>query len=227
MYFTNQNNLKLKVSSWIISIIFCLSLFNSTHAQVRLALQDWEGAESDAQNVTGDFEFEAAYSLNSTREENWLSNQSNVRSYFSVYGTFAVEKASDPRIDWEDMNEVGVDGVTPFYLQKKYPDNGSNIELAKWDEMLLIQAEAALRNNDLSTGMQLINEERSRYGLEAESASNIDEAWTILRSERETILWMEGRRLWDLRRFDDPFLEGRDRCMPIGKSEIDTNDNLN
>jgi hypothetical protein len=92
--------------------------------------------------------------------------------------------------------------------------------------MLLIQAEAALRNNDLSTGMQMINEERSRYGLEEENASNIDEAWRILRSERETILWMEGRRLWDLRRFDDPFLEGRDRCMPIGKSEVDTNENL-
>jgi hypothetical protein len=199
----------------------------SGRAQVRLALQNWEGASSDAGKVSDDYVFEAVYSLNSTREENWLSNQSNIRSYFSVYGTFAAEKQSDPRIDWEDMNEAGVDGNTPFYLQKKYSNNGSNIELAKWDEMLLIQAEAALRNNDLSTGMQLINEERSRYGLEAESASNIDEAWTILRSERETILWMESRRLWDLRRFDDPFLEGRDRCMPIGKSEIDTNDNLN
>jgi hypothetical protein len=91
----------------------------SGRAQVRLALQDWEGASSDAGNVSDDYVFEAVYSLNSTREENWLSNQSNIRSYFSVYGTFAAEKASDPRIDWEDMNEAGVDGETPFYLQKK------------------------------------------------------------------------------------------------------------
>jgi len=196
-------------------------------AQVRLALQDWEGAESDAQNVTGDFEFEAAYSLNSTREENWLSNQSNVRSYFSVYGTFAVDQVADPRITWIDQNEAGSDGETPFYLQRKYLDNGSNIELAKWDEMLLIEAEVALRSDDVPGAMQKINEERSRHGLGSLSASNEEEAWQILRTERNIILWMEGRHLWDLRRFDDPFLSDRDRCIPPSQNEVSTNDNLN
>ena len=196
-------------------------------AQVRLALEDWSGAASDAAQVPDAFEFEAMYSDATGREYNWLANQSQLRDYFSVYSTFAVPLQDDPRITWTDMNRIAVDGLTPMYMQQKYPGLGSSIDLAAGDEMRLIEAEAALRlNNDVDEAMAKINSVRGAAGAESSTASAMDEAWAALRREREIVLWMEGRRLWDLRRFNDPFLNDRDNCIPISENEVNTNPNI-
>ena len=196
-------------------------------AQVRLAQENWEGAAQDAAMVSDDFMFEGEFSTNSTREENWLANQSHVRSYFSAYGTFVTE-VDDPRITWEDQQETGVDGETPFYLQMKYPDLGSDIELAAGDEMRLIEAEVALRQDqDVGLVESTINAIRGQASVGSTVSLNTEEeAWSALRRERAIVLWMEGRRLWELRRFDDPFLDGRDSCLPPSQNEEATNPNL-
>lgn len=195
-------------------------------AQVRLGLERWSEAASDAAIVPDDFEFEAEYSTNSSREENWLVYESHTRSYFSVYGTFAAE-IDDPRVPWEDQEETGVDGETPFYIQLKYTDLGSDIQLAAGDEMRLIEAEVALREDgDIDFALDRINAVRAEAGAEEVNASSEEEAWNLLRRERAIILWMEGRRLWDLRRFEDPFLDDRDSCIPPSENEAATNPNL-
>jgi hypothetical protein len=59
------------------------------------------------------------------------------------------------------------------------------------------------------------------------------EAWATLRFERYATTWLEGRRLWDMRRWkvegapmEDPFDQGRDVCFPISRNEQLSNPNV-
>ena len=198
-------------------------------AQVRLALENFEGAMSDAGKVSDDHRFDAIFSSNSTRENNYLNYNTFRRSYFTAWGTFAEGQQinnSDPRVNWVDLEETGADGETPMLQQQKYTSIGDNIPLSKGEEMRLIEAEVMLHNGNISSAMEKINYVRELFNLSPKEADSMDEAWSILRQERNLTLWMEGRRLWDLRRFDDPFLQGRDSCIPPGQQEINTNPNI-
>lgn len=199
-------------------------------AQVRAALDRWPEAAADAALVPDDAVWLAVFSDNSSRERNWLVNQSHIRRYFSVYGTWATEVEDDPRVRWVDQFTTGkikgVDGLSPFFLQNKYSELGDDIDLARGDEMRLIEAEALLRGGDVAGAVAKINAVRSAAGVAAVAAASEADAWKALRREREIVLWMEGRRLWDLRRFDDPFLADRDRCIPISENEAHTNPNI-
>jgi hypothetical protein len=66
--------------------------------------------------------------------------------------------------------------------------------------------------------------------LPALTATTVDAAWTILMRERGAVLWLEGRRLWDLRRWlasgRNTALQGRSTCVPISLEEIGANINL-
>jgi starch-binding outer membrane protein, SusD/RagB family len=143
-------------------------------------------------------------------------------------------------------SEKGADGLTAHWRQEKYPDYGSDIPVAKGTEMRLIEAEAALRNGDLGTFTAKINEVRAFYGIDPieqpatagalEYPNALDDGWSILGAERWLTLWLEGRRLWDLYRWDHPFLEGgtviypaeplRAWCMPLPAIECQLNQNL-
>ena len=113
---------------------------------------------------------------------------------------------------------------------------GADIPLVKGTEMLVLRAEAALRNNDVPGAMTLINAARAAYSataLPALSATTAAQAWPILQKERGAVLWLENRRFWDLRRWNaEPapikhtFLDGRDKCIPISENEMLSNPNL-
>lgn len=140
----------------------------------------------------------------------------------------------------------GADGLTAHWRQEKHDDFGSDIAIAKGTDMRLLEAEGALRNGDLGTFTSKINEVRDFYGLDPiaqpatagalEFPNAFDDAWSILDAERWLTLWLEGRRLWDLHRWDHPFLNGgsvlypgearRASCMPIPELECQLNDNL-
>lgn len=142
--------------------------------------------------------------------------------------------------------QQGADGLTPHWRQEKYDENGSDVPIAKGTEMRLIEAEAALRDGDLGTFTGKVNEVRDFYGLdpieepaeagELEYPNAMDDGWSILDAERWLTLWIEGRRLWDLHRWDHPFLNGgsviypgearRASCMPIPDDECLQNENL-
>ncbi|MGH7445850.1 MAG: RagB/SusD family nutrient uptake outer membrane protein, partial [Longimicrobiales bacterium] len=83
----------------------------------------------------------------------------------------------------------------------------------------------------------LLDQARAVYGMDPIAPLDIPvttaDAWELLRFERGATLWLEGRRLWDLRRWDaeggvvaDPFSEGRDLCFPISDEEQRVNPNL-
>lgn len=205
-------------------------------ASVRAWLGDWTNAAADAQQVPDDFVFNAIFSDNTERENNQVAYETHTRREISVWGTTWATVFGDPRVPWDSVKtskgaiQTGQDGKTPFFREQKYPDVGAEVPLAKGTEMLLLRAEAALRNNDPTTAMSLINEERATYGLPAESAPDADSTWTILKYERGAVLWLEGRRFWDLRRWNaegrDTFLDGRTKCVPISANELAANPNL-
>lgn len=157
----------------------------------------------------------------------------------------------------------GSDGSTPHVRQEKYPTAGSGIPLVKGTDMRLIEAEAALVQGtpDLSTFTAKINEVRAQFGglnpidppssvgsLDYPSTPNgarDDDAWSILDRERHLTLWLEARRINDLKRWEHPFLQGegvvygrfrdfgdifdieivsrRASLLPIAESECDNN----
>ncbi|HEU4643600.1 MAG TPA: RagB/SusD family nutrient uptake outer membrane protein [Gemmatimonadaceae bacterium] len=205
-------------------------------AQVRADLGRWTDADADAAQVPADFRFDAIFSTNSERENNNLAYETTTRREVSVWGTQWAATNADPRVPWDTLFtsagvvQKGNNGSTPFFRQKKYPGVDAPIPLAKGTEMLLIRAEAALRDGAVPAAMGYVNDERAAYGLAALDVSDADSAWTVLQSERGAVLWLETRRLWDLRRWyaegRTTFLEGRDTCIPISQAEQSSNPNL-
>lgn len=206
-------------------------------ASVRAWLGNWAGALSDAALVPASYRFDAIFSTNTARENNDLAVQTISRRETTVYGTVYAQIFKDPRTPWDTIKtsgnkvQTGQDGRTPFFRQTKYTTLGSPVALVKGTEMLLLRAEGALRSGDISGMTTLINQERAQYALTpvATPASDAD-AWTLLMAERGSVTWLEGRRLWDLRRWlvagKNDFLQDRSTCIPPSANEVASNPNL-
>jgi len=229
-------------------------------AQAYVGLGDWANAVTWSAQVPTDFVYEAVYSNNSGREENEMWWETHQRAEMSVYGTYIAELGpdGDPRVPWTDCREAGAcasgqvgagDANNPNFMQEKYDQLGSNIPLVKGTEMRLIEAEAALRNNDLTTAMAKINEVRALWGLDPLTATGIGTGftydwdsmlgWDILDREYLLTNWLEGRRLFQFYRWDEegkthPYLTGKHHfyelvpskrftCYPIADSECQSN----
>lgn len=112
----------------------------------------------------------------------------------------------------------------PLYISDKYPDDGADVEIASGAEMRLIEAEAALVAGNLAEFTIQVNRARAARGvgpitqpatagaLEYPNAQN--DGWSILDRERYLELFLEGRRFWDLRRWDHPFFTGNHVLVP-------------
>lgn len=215
-------------------------------ASIRAWAGDWPGAVTLAQAANSgadgaDWSYDVIFSTTSGAVLNDFVDETTDRREFSVFNTiWADEPQDNPRVTWRIPLDasgeplVGQDGETLFYQQRKFITEDDDIPLTSGPEMWIIEAEAALRDGDLTTMTDRINDIRDFYG-EANIAEPADEAaaWPVLRFERGATLWLEGRRLWDLRRWDaeggvvrDDFVEGRDLCFPISLEEQRVNPNL-
>lgn len=226
---------------------------NGLLAQLHMNLGNWDQAIQYADEVPTDFAYNAVYSTNSSREYNEVYDETHERYEMSAKGTVA-EGADDPRAPYTDCGEEeerctasnGADGETMHLRQEKYTSYGDDIPVVKGTEMRLIEAEAALvQDNDVGTAIDKINEVRNEVGLPDTSASAAGEigqegtAWDILDTERALTLWLEGRRMNDLRRWQHPFaaeglgvvyednvVEPRASCLPLAESECNNNPNV-
>ncbi len=228
-------------------------------AQAYVGLGDWTNAVAEAGQVSTDFVFDAIFSDNSGRENNEIWVETYQRQEMSTYDTYAgTFDPPDPRAPYtncpvtETCSESGSDGITDYWRQDKFDERGSNIPAVKGTEMRLIEAEAALRSSDLATAISKMNEVRTFHSLAdlTPAPININEGWIALDHERYLTLWLEGRRLHDLRRWDEedrstlpsvqflrgllpladdglaPGLTKRAACIPISFSECLSNPNL-
>ena len=209
-------------------------------ASVRVALGNWEGAAADAAAVPEDLVFAMPYFDIAQDQYNrifWANANEPYRAH-SVVDTYYEDyytETGDERVAWEFNPEIPVGdvGEVRWLYQLKYDERTSAIPLVTGDEMQLILAEAALRDGNWQEALQIINDVRAEADVAPWSASSLDEAWTRLKRERGIVLWLEGRRLSDLRRWTEDGtpgemedMSGRDLCFPIGQTEIETNTNL-
>ncbi|MGD8322608.1 MAG: RagB/SusD family nutrient uptake outer membrane protein [Gemmatimonadota bacterium] len=206
-------------------------------ASIRAWLGQWSAAASDADHVPTDFMFSAIFSV---ANQNDFAYETNERREFSLFNSMWATVPDDPRAPWDAPVDSdgqplrGQDGQTIFYHQLKYTDITDDVPLAHGAEMRVLQAEAALRNGDYAAAEGYLNQARARWNMDPLTLSQTpSEAWATLRFERYATLWLEGRRLWDMRRWAvegapmaDPFAQGRDLCFPIGNSEAFSNRNV-
>ena len=209
-------------------------------ASVRAWLGNWDAAIADAALVPTAFVYNAIFSSNSTRENNSLVQETYVRREFSVYNTSWAQVFKDPRVPWDTIKtsngaiQTGQDGKTPYFRQAKYIDLGADIPVVKGTEMRLLQAEAALRKSNIPSAYDFMNQARANYKMAALTpAADLATAWKTLEFERGATLWLEARRLWDLRRWGadsgpakNTFLAARDKAVPVSLEEYQTNPNF-
>jgi starch-binding outer membrane protein, SusD/RagB family len=239
-------------------------------AQARMMLGDWQGAIADAGRVPTNFQYLQIHSENSVREYNGLHRWAALGfegRQLSVWGTpFAewgteinnrVQSERDPRVRFEVVQTTagapvfGGDGRRPIWYAHRYTGLGSDIPIVKGTEMRLIEAEARLVAGDWQGALAQINVVRTFRNLPPLTATSVATAWPVLMKERGIELWLEGRRLPDLRRWattpgavpfsvvrqtaggqpstQDPrrnVLEVETLCLRISTNELNSNPNL-
>lgn len=218
-------------------------------ATIRVHLDDWTGAVADAGLVPADFVLQAEYHTTELEQFNqiyWTNANQPFRTH-SVVGTFFEDyyrQTGDPRVAWGQDPEVPNAEIAsvPWLFQLKYRSREDDINLVTGRELRLIEAEALLRDGDGPGAVVILNALRSTLlndhtGAPLElypAPADLTEAWTYLKRERAIELWLEGRRLADLRRWIADNTPGEmedmsDRirlCFPIAQSELNTNPNL-
>jgi starch-binding outer membrane protein, SusD/RagB family len=222
-------------------------------AQVRVFLGKWTEAVQDAGQVPIAFVYNMPYyNIGDDAQRNriaWAVGNTPYRAH-TEWDTwyYDYEQATkDPRVPITItalQGDAAIDccGKVPFYPEAKHTNSASPIRLASGREMRLIEAEAKLRANDVPGTMTLINTVRTNAAAPTITAATSDEAWRLLKRERGIELWLEARRLGDLRRWKatntpgalDPLemvgtashLKQQDLCFPISTSERQTNPNI-
>ena len=223
-------------------------------AQVRVFLGKWTEAVADAQQVTAiSFVYNMPYyNLGDDAQRNriaWAVGNTPYRAH-TEWGTWYYDYAQaskDPRVPITITTLLGDAAIeccnrVPFYPEAKHNNSASPIRLSSGREMRLIEAEARLRANDVAGAMTLINAVRTNAAVATVSATTVEEGWRLLKRERGIELWLEARRLGDLRRWKasstpgalDPLesvgtashLKQQDLCFPISVSERQTNPKL-
>lgn len=246
-------------------------------ASMKVWMGDWAGAVSDASQLPTAFSYTLDYHNIGDEEQanrihrstlgqpykahtawsTWIGGDDNgigaVGTEVDLAGNVVNE--GDPRVNFRKTGENGdaaIDccGSVPWWPQWKHNRNDAPVELASGVEMRLIEAEDMLRSGDVSGAMAKINEVRARpgVGLPALTAADADEARVHLKAEYRNELWLEGRRLGQLWRWDrtsfgteqdlhpleqvsgstseGSHLSQRDFCYPISEGEKQTNRNV-
>lgn len=231
-------------------------------------LASWSDAAADAAAVTdNDFVYVAVYSNQDQGQSNYMMVAgpglgtyrahtvwaTYYENYFTTTGDPRTPWTFDPDIPFGDAGVAKFGGNTTFYPQAKYVVQEAPINLSSGWEMRLIEAEAILAGGgDFNDAVDLMNQRRTDLSLTLITAANATEAYTALKLERALELWLEARRLGDIRRWDANNVSGgisdvkdgiyngpggtfnatlttlatNDRCWPIGEDERETNPNF-
>ncbi len=209
-------------------------------------LNNWQDALQDADQVDEDFSWEAIYTSLESAQFNHMYELGSGNPWvdWTILDTFFenyYDDTGDPRASWEDTGREDTPLGLTLLQQQKYTSRSDNVNLSSGREMILLRAENALRNENLADAMTYINQLRTSVtsdatgeALEEKTADTIEEGWTALKEERRVELWLEGRYMWDLRRWiaDNTPGEQEDMserirlCIPIPNSEADSNPNF-
>jgi hypothetical protein len=220
-------------------------------ARANQMLGKWDDAIAAAQAVPPGFEKDAIYSANSTAQNNQLFFQGNSgsnRSY-TIRGMWyaQIDTTQGYLLDWysnqldtrvpltHDNNNahgynLGAGGTVRFFSNGKANSAGAPVAMAKYPEMLLIQAEAYWRKGNNAQAVTFLNQNRALANLPAITLPTTGDVNTWVRdailSERFATLYTEGFRMQDLYRFGLVTARlgtGRAIKLPLSRTEIVNN----
>lgn len=226
-------------------------------ARVRFAQRDLQGAAADAGQVQPGFTAWVTRDGNVRPRWNQVFQHHTRNQYSTVadtvwhqgqmvspgYRNAAIDAQGntthgdgvpDPRVPVEFTGGVGQDGVTPHWIQTKYPAHSSDIPLARWAEAQLILAEV----EGGQQAVDRINGLRDVHGLPHFQASDPATIQAQIREERRREFFYEGRFHADKLRYDLWFPRGEGfnhkgmaygttTCLPLADAERVNNPNLN
>lgn len=169
------------------------------------------------------FRWQMLYSDNSTTND--LSFQVNARAELLL-------SPEDNDADSTFINDVRVQNIIAEFTDVSAGQEYAPLTISSAKEMYLIRAESDYVNNQLESARTLLNLLRSIDGLAADDSTDIGE---MLQYERRVNLYLQGRRLADMYRFNEKseyWLEINDAVtstgtfFPIPLIEIESNPNI-
>lgn len=223
-----------------------LHLARLGRARALLGLGDLAGAAADAATIPADFAITTTPDAVDQRLQNVVYvhiTQSFFGTVGEAYRNLTLDGEPDPRVQVTDADRIGTAG-SPIFTPDKYPTVTAPIPVARYAEAQLILAEARIAANDLDGAATAINAARNsggRTGMPQYDATGQTQAEVMaqLVEERRRELFLEGRRLWDVRRLDLPLVPapgepytigggeyGSQRCFPLPDVERNNNPNI-
>ena len=227
---------------------------NAGIARSNLMIGKYDEALAAALLVPAGFEKDAIYSSNSTAQNNNQFVQGNAASNrsYTIRGIWydRIDTIAGSLKDWysnqldsrvplqHDNNNskgynLGAGGVVKFFSNGKAPLASAPIAIAKYGEMVLIQAEVYWRKGQFQTAIDKMNINRAAVGLPNIVLPTTGDISTWVRdallSERFAQLFAEGSRMQDLYRFNlvnAKLGPGRLVKLPLSVTEAINNPNI-
>ena len=202
------------------------AVINTLIARTYLFKGEYSNSAAAAANgmQPGNEPFQVLYS--STSANFYFQNAGVERTQWVVTNLILDIIAAEP----EEANRIpldtilGLDEVTTYYRQHKYPTIESPINFITWQENHLILAELAVRGVGSGNAETLINEVRTSHNISAITGTITTET---IYMERVKEFFATGIHLIDQRRFDKWHLPGKDPFFPVSITEINENPNIN
>lgn len=186
-------------------------------------------AKAAVAGVPATFAYQLQFSENSTRQNNGVHVVVLINRRFSASANEGVNGLpfradNDARVVaplGTGSAATGFDGVTPLFVQQKYPNRSAPITLANATEARLIEAEADLRAGGAgaTTAFTTLNALRSAstpalapLAPAATPAGQVDQLF----KERAYWLWLTGHRTGDLRRLVRQYNRPAESVFPTG-----------
>ena len=204
-------------------------------ARTNLNLGELGAVAQDAAMVPHDFVYDATFDATPSRRNNTLVERSipNNGTSLSVHGSFhdlEVDGVHDPRAPYVEDGIVFL-GSFPMYRQLKYENNASEMPIATGREARLMLAEAVggtqavgIINELRATVGELPHVPDDHPGLPAFAGGTEAEILATVREERRRELFLQGHRMGDKLRYDEPWETGNDphgrtygdlTCIPL------------
>lgn len=205
-------------------------------ARLRLFQGNTAGARADAQQVPIGFVFSATASQDNNRRYNRVFASNVLNGFYTVETqsrNLTTGGQVDPRTQVSAPGQLAADG-TPLWVQHKYTTYGSPIPVAKGTEAQLIIAEI----DGGQAAVNIINALRDRAGLPHFSSMDPAAIRAAVIEERRRELWLEGHRMYDIRRLELPLVPapgtpfvrggtyGNTTCLPLPDIERFNNPNI-
>ena len=211
-------------------------------ARAQLNLGQTAAAASTAASVPAGFSFSLSYSNAEavTRNKQWEFNidDENV-TVAEPYRSFEYEGVPDPRVVVIDEETVNPQTGIAIFTSTKYPEPGSPIEVASWEEAQLIIAEAEIQAGNFAAAVAIFDALHDAVGLPAYAGELTTAALTQqLIYERAAEMYLEGHHLQDLKRLnielfpptgtDDGFggAYGNQICFDLPATEFQNNGSI-